>query len=257
MNSGQPSSDPGVVELAGTDTTARRGDDTVQRAGPQLCTVHELMEHAALLATRGARLLVGIAGPPGAGKSTLAQAIIDHVGDRARLVGMDGFHLSQRQLVRLRRFDRKGAPETFDAAGFVALVERLAHPGGEVIYAPEFSREIEEPIAGSIAVEPEAQMIVIEGNYLLVADHPWGRLRDLFTEVWYCERSEDERIADLIARHHAFGKSMIEAERWALGSDQHNAELIAATRERADRIVMLKPRRERASAGEPPAASKL
>jgi pantothenate kinase len=152
---------------------------------------------------------------------------------------MDGFHLSQSRLAELGRQDRKGAIDTFDGAGFVALIRRLREPDQHTIYAPEFRRELEESIAGALPVEPQITLVIVEGNYLLVPDVPWGELRALFDEVWYCESGEDLRLPRLIARHRSYGKSEEEARRWALGPDQDNARLIIATQARADVIVRL------------------
>lgn len=97
--------------------------------------VWEVASRAVELAGSDERVLFGITGPPAAGKSTLARALVDHVGEAARLVGMDGFHLAQARLAELGRLSRKGAPDTFDAVGFVSLVRRLANPGKEIVYA--------------------------------------------------------------------------------------------------------------------------
>lgn len=199
----------------------------------------KLAAHACALAEQDGRTLLGVTGAPGAGKSTLGRAIVDEVGDKARLVGMDGFHLSQARLAELGRLARKGAIDTFDGAGFVSLVRRLRHPGNETVYAPEFRRNLEEPIAGAVAIEPSIRLVVVEGNYLLVPDDPWGELRTLLDEVWYCDRDEATRLSHLIARHRVYGKSEQEARDWALGPDQRNAELVITTRARADRIVQV------------------
>jgi pantothenate kinase len=203
-----------------------------------------LVERARTLVVPGERRLLGITGAPAAGKSTLAGSLTAALAPDAVLVPMDGFHLAATQLRRLGRLDRKGAPDTFDAAGYLALLRRLCDRTEDVVYAPEFRREIEEPIAGAIAIEPSVRLIVIEGNYLLAPTPPWDELRDLFDEVWYCERDERKRVAYLIQRHHEYGKSPEEARHWALGSDQRNAEFIATTRSRADIIAWLDGRQE-------------
>jgi pantothenate kinase len=150
---------------------------------------------------------------------------------------MDGFHLADAELDRLGRRDRKGAPDTFDAAGYAALLRRLREDTDEVVYAPGFERVLEQPIAGAIPVPPAARLVVTEGNYLLLEQGSWARVRSCLDEVWFCEIPEDERIRRLVARHEEFGKDHEAAVAWALGTDGRNAELIATTRDRADLIV--------------------
>jgi pantothenate kinase len=193
-----------------------------------------LRDRARRLAAAGGRRILGIAGAPGAGKSTVAELVVAAVGDSARLVPMDGFHLTQAELVRLGRRDRMGAPDTFDAAGYVALLRRL-RSGEPLVYAPEFRREIEEPFAGAIAVPTDVPLVVTEGNYLLL----WDGVRDLLDEAWFVETDEELRLQRLIARHVEFGKTPAAAREWVMRSDQRNAELIAPTRARADLIVRL------------------
>jgi len=200
--------------------------------------IDDLIERAWALAGAGGRRLLGITGAPGAGKSTIAAQVVDALGDAAALVPMDGFHLANAELVRLGRRDRKGAIDTFDAAGYVALLRRL-RAAEETVYAPVFRRELEEPIACAIPVGPEVRLVVTEGNYLLVPDGPWGGVRGLLDEAWYVAPDEETRIAWLIARHVAFGKPPEIARAWSLSTDQRNAELVAATLERADVVVRL------------------
>jgi len=203
-------------------------------------TEESALERGRVLARAGGRRILGIAGTPGAGKSTLARRVVDELGSTAVYVPMDGFHLANHELRRLGRADRKGAIDTFDAAGFVSLLRRLRSPDGETAYAPLFLREIEEPIAGWIPVAPDVPLVVTEGNYLLVDQRsPWREIRALLDEAWYVETDEAVRIKRLIERHVAFGKSEADARRWALGIDETNAELIRMTRQRADVIVQL------------------
>jgi pantothenate kinase len=199
----------------------------------------DAIERARALADSGRRTLLGITGPPGGGKSTLARAIADELGDRARLVGMDGFHLAQAELVRLGRQDRKGALDTFDGAGYAALLRRLRDATEDVVYAPEFRREIEEPINAAVAVPRDVPLVITEGNYLLVDAGPWAQIRELLDEAWYVVQDEETRLRLLIARHIEFGKEPDFAREWVLRSDERNAELVATTRPRADALVRI------------------
>ncbi|MFD9013245.1 nucleoside/nucleotide kinase family protein [Streptomyces sp. NPDC059552] len=186
----------------------------------------------------GERRILGIAGPPGAGKSTLAARIADALGpDRAVVVPMDGFHLAQAVLDDLGRADRKGAPDTFDAAGYVALLRRLRAPQGPTVYAPAFDRSLEEPIAGSIPVAPDVPLVITEGNYLLHDAGEWSAVRPLLDEVWYLAPAEDLRLDRLIDRHVRHGKDPAHARAWVARSDEANARLVALGRHRADLVL--------------------
>ncbi|MGW2635845.1 nucleoside/nucleotide kinase family protein [Streptomyces sp. NPDC001348] len=204
-------------------------------------TFDDLLARARSLAEQGPRALLGIAGSPGAGKSTLAEHLVRALNGTGRPwvahVPMDGFHLADAELDRLGRRDRKGAPDTFDAAGYAALLGRLREERDEVVYAPGFERVLEQPLAGAIAVPPTARLVVTEGNYLLLDTGVWPRVRGRLDEVWFCELDEQERLRRLVARHEEFGKTHEEAVAWVMRSDQPNAELIAATRGRADLVV--------------------
>ncbi|MCW3814925.1 nucleoside/nucleotide kinase family protein [Micromonospora sp. DR5-3] len=208
-------------------------------APAQVLPVEELVARARALADAGPRQLLGIAGAPGAGKSTLAERIVGEVGPLARLVPMDGFHLAQSALVALGRGGRKGAPDTFDVNGFVTTLRRLRRLEPTSVWAPAFRRDLEEPIAGSIEVPPEVRLVVTEGNYLLLRDEPWDEVRTLLHEVWFLDLDAELRVRRLTARHEACGKTPEQARAWALGSDETNAALVARTAGHADLVVRL------------------
>jgi pantothenate kinase len=203
-------------------------------------TTGELVGRAHELARPGRRTLLGITGPPGAGKSTLAEALITELGDAAALVGMDGFHLAQAELVRRQREERKGAPDTFDSFGYAALLQRLRAAVEPVVYAPLFRRDLEEPIAGGVPVARDVPLVITEGNYLLLEGDGWPEARRQLDEVWYLDLPDDVRLRRLIRRHEEFGKDPDAAHAWATGTDQHNAELVAAGRGRADLVIRLR-----------------
>jgi pantothenate kinase len=193
------------------------------------------------LAERPERAILGITGAPAAGKSTYAERLVAELiadGLKVALVPMDGYHLAQSALEALGLADVKGAPHTFDAGGFVALLRRLRSRDGTV-WAPRFDRRLEDSIAASIGVGPEVDLIVTEGNYLLLDQEPWATGRQLIDEVWYIDLPDDVRRARLEARHRRFGRSPAEAHERTYGSDEHNAHLIAATKPAADAVLHL------------------
>ncbi|MFG2012650.1 nucleoside/nucleotide kinase family protein [Micromonospora sp. NPDC048868] len=207
--------------------------------GARVVGTDELVARARALAGAGPRQLLGIAGAPGAGKSTLAERIVEAVGPTARLVPMDGFHLAQAELRRLGRAERKGAVDTFDANGYVSLLRRLHRLEPTAVYAPAFRRDLEEPVAGSIEVPPSVRLVVTEGNYLLVAATPWDEIRPLLHEAWFLDLDAELRLRRLTARHESYGRSAEQARAWATGSDEANATLVAPTAHRADLVVRL------------------
>lgn len=198
----------------------------------------ELVERAARLAGGSGRALLGIAGAPGAGKSTLAAGLVQALGGRAVLVPLDGFHLDDAVLDALGRRSRKGAPDTFDAEGYVALLQRLRARTDEVVYAPEFRRELELAAAGAIAVPRGVPLIVTEGNYLL-HDGPFAPVRALLTQAWFLDVDPAQRRARLVARHVAHGRAPDAARHWVETTDEPNARLVERTRAAADLVVQV------------------
>lgn len=196
-----------------------------------------LAARARALAVPGRRRLLGMTGSPGAGKSTLAAQVVDGLPGLAVLLPMDGFHLAHEQLVALDKVATKGAIDTFDGSGFLHLLERISRADEETVYGPVFRRDLEEPIAGAIAIDSHVPLVVVEGNYLLATSGVWAQVRGLLDEVWFVDPDEDIRITRLVARHMQFGRDRADAEARAMGSDQLNAELIASTKARADVIV--------------------
>lgn len=196
----------------------------------------ELIARARELIARPGRVLLGVAGAPASGKSTLAEGLVAALGDDAVLVPMDGFHLDDAVLRRHGSWERKGAIDTFDDAGFADLLHRLRAAEGTV-YAPRFDRGLEASIGGAIEVGPEVPLVVTEGNYLLAESGAWPRARAALDEVWFLRIDPVLRRERLIARHMRFGRGPEEARARADGTDETNARLIEATAARADRIV--------------------
>lgn len=206
-----------------------------------------LAAEAVALARGPGRHLLGIAGPPGGGKTTLALAVVARVTDTlgagvACHVPMDGFHLADVELTRLGLLDRKGIPATFDAAGYLALLRRLRDPGPDTVYAPAFDRVLEQPVAGSIPIPAETRLVVTEGLYLLLDRGPWSAVRSLLDRAWYAGPTpggtgDDVRNARLLARHVEFGKTREQALDWMAAVDTPNALLVHASRSRADVVV--------------------
>lgn len=207
-----------------------------------------LAHRALALVQPGRRAILGIAGSPGAGKTTLASTLAARVNELSEASGgpgapfaahvpMDGYHLAESTLVRLGRHERKGAIDTFDGWGFLALLGRLRAETDHTVFAPSFDRAIEEPIAGEMAVEPETQLVIVEGNYLLVDDGPWAEVKGLLDESWFCETPDEVRVSRLVMRHEIGGRSPEAALAWAETVDGRNAVLIESTMPRADLVV--------------------
>jgi len=186
------------------------------------------------------RVLIGIVGKPGAGKSTLSKFLMSKLPKEfVTVVPMDGYHLSNRVLQEMKRSDRKGAPDTFDVAGFASLVKRIRTEHSQSIYYPIFDRSIEESISAQGVVTSATKIVIIEGNYLLHDEGGWEELNQLLDESWMVDDDEDKRISRLISRHIAFGKDPEAAKAWAKGSDETNAQTIEKGRARADFVVSI------------------
>ncbi|MDP9981219.1 pantothenate kinase [Pseudarthrobacter oxydans] len=201
----------------------------------------QLLARAEALLLRRGRCLLGIAGAPGAGKSTISEWLLEHLltdyPGQVALVPMDGFHLAQSLLESRGLEHRKGAPDTFDSAGYVALLRRLRSETWREIFAPMFRREVNDAIAGAIAVPPETRLIITEGNYLLFDDAPWNEVASLLDETWFVELEQDERLRRLTARHLRFNNDAAIAEWRATGNDERNARLVAAGSERSTLVI--------------------
>jgi pantothenate kinase len=234
-----------ITRAAAIDVRHAGVMDVPDRAAPH--TAHALaalveLARDALAAASAHRVLIGIAGSPGAGKSTLADAVVaelntaDGAGTAVHLP-MDGFHLANATLDRLGLRDRKGAPETFDGWGFAALLARVKAETDHVVYAPGFERTVDEPVAAEIAVEPGTRIVVVEGNYLLLDVEPWRHVDDHVDEAWFVEATEEERVRRLVDRHVASGRTPEAALAWAHEVDGANARLIEPTVARADVVV--------------------
>jgi pantothenate kinase len=198
----------------------------------------EILHRARILLSAGGRHLLGLTGPPAVGKSTVSAHLAASLPDGASVVvPMDGFHLAQAELVRLGLARVKGAPETFDAAGFVALLERLRDGGDDVVYAPEFRREIEESVACAIPVPRDVPLVIVEGNYLLHDQGCWARVRPLLDVCWYLELDPGERVRRAVDRHVRHGRDPEAAREWVFRNDEANAVVVGRSRARADWVV--------------------
>ena len=186
------------------------------------------------------RYLIGIVGKPGAGKSTLSAYLLEQLhSSEVTVVPMDGYHLSNAVLQELGRADRKGAPDTFDVAGFASLLQRIRNEKSVDIYYPVFDRSIEESIAAQGVVTKETKVVIVEGNYLLHDLGGWEVIAELLDELWFIDVDDEKRLERLIARHIAYGKSPADAQSWSCGSDEVNARTIATGRSRAHAVIAL------------------
>lgn len=200
-------------------------------------TVHldDLVARARQLAAPGERRILGVAGTPGAGKSTVSDALLAALGDDAVLVGMDGFHLANDELARLGRRDRKGAPDTFDVEGYIALLDRIR--AGHEVYAPRFDRTLEESIGSAVLVPAGVPLVITEGNYLLHDEFGWDAVASRLDEVWFLDIDSHARRERLVARRLSHDHPYDEAVAWVREVDERNALVVERGRERADLVV--------------------
>lgn len=204
---------------------------------PRIGTFAELLALCEEFARTGSRHVIGITGPPGSGKSSLAGALVRRLSARAVLLPMDGFHLANDVLTALGRRGRKGAPDTFDVAGYVSLLERVRAASDAIAYAPRFDRSEEIAIAAALAIPATVPLVITEGNYLLHRGDGWERVRPLLDSAWYLDVTEAELRSRLIARRLAHGDSAEAATAWVDDVDLPNARTVAATQARADAIM--------------------
>ena len=195
-----------------------------KQTGP---AVHDIAGLSALVkdrATGAYRFLVALAGPPAAGKSTVAEALAKALQDgseTATVIPMDGFHYDDAVLDRLGLRARKGSPPTFDAAGFKVLVERLKACEPDVAI-PHFDRALELSRAAVELVSADIKFLVIEGNYLLLDEAPWSSLRPLFDMTIYLRVPLEELDRRLVARWDHFGRERQAARKWIDDNDLPN-----------------------------------
>lgn len=185
----------------------------------------------ALAPIEGRPFLLGLVGAPGAGKSTLSDAL------GVPVLPMDGFHFANEHLDRRGLRQRKGAPETFDVGGYVSILARLR--AGEDVLAPRFDRDLDEAVAGAIPLAASDAVIVTEGNYLLHDAGGWEAVRAQLDEVWFIDVDDELRRSRLVDRHVRFGRTVEDARAWVDAVDEPNALLIRGTRERATAIITL------------------
>lgn len=182
------------------------------------------------------RFILGIVGVPGVGKSTVSHLLQQAINDSI-VVPMDGFHLPNDILDERGLRALKGIPATFDSEGFVALLKSIRKQSSEPLYGPAFDREIDGSVPNAIVVHPSHQLIIVEGNYLLLETPPWDKIQTILDATWYLAGDEQRIHKRLLTRHIAGGRTSREAEEKIASTDAPNADLIKATQTRADFII--------------------
>jgi pantothenate kinase len=198
-------------------------------------TPAELAQEIRLRAAGQGRFLTALAGPPGAGKSTLAAELVTALGSGAKAVPMDGFHYDDAVLIARGARDRKGAPDTFDAHGFFHLLRRLRVE--DEVAIPLFDRDLEISRAGADIVGPEDRLLIVEGNYLLLNESPWPEAAPLFDLTVWIDVPEAELDRRLQARWAHYGKTPEEARAWIDGNDMPNIRRVTQGSRPADLVI--------------------
>ena len=184
------------------------------------------------------RLVVGLVGAPGSGKSTIAEQLktdLKAAGVFAGLVAMDGFHLSNAVLDELGRGNRKGAPDTFDVEGYLTTLDRVRADGAPQVFAPAYRRDLHESVAAGSIVSGTG-VVVTEGNYLALETRGWGAARERIDLLIHIDVPEEVLVLRLINRHEDFGKNPLAAGHWVRTVDLPNARLIATSVHRCDEV---------------------
>lgn len=188
------------------------------------------------------RVIIGLVGYPGAGKSTVSAALVNAVNNLhnqtvASVVPMDGYHFSNEELESKGLLALKGVPDTFDASSFIVLLKELRKPAVKTVCCPKFDRSIEASIPDGIAIEPEHRLLVVEGNYLLLDKEPWNSIRDLLDEAWFLHADLNTILPRLVERHREGGRTESGIKTKMESTDIPNAHLIDKTKAFAHRVL--------------------